>query len=82
MGEAIAARIAIGVMLAAVLVTGLAYALGQRAIDAAVFAQAIRARVGTGPSLLLPDGPHAYVCGTGSPLPDERRKARRQSAAG
>lgn len=68
-----ARRIALGVVLAAVIVAGLAFAFGQRAIGEAVFAQAIRERVGTDPSQTLPDGLHAYVCGTGSPLPDENR---------
>lgn len=68
-----AKRIAWGVVLAAVLVAGLAYAFGQRAIGEALYAQAIRERVGKDASLTLPDGLHAYVCGTGSPLPDENR---------
>jgi ribonuclease Z len=68
-----ARRIGLGVLLAAVLAAGLAWGFGQRAIGEAVFAQAIRARVGHDPSAILPDGLHAYVCGTGSPLPDESR---------
>lgn len=68
-----ARRIALGVVLAVVLVAVLALAFGQRAIGEALFAQAIRERVGTDPSKTLPDGLHAYVCGTGSPLPDESR---------
>lgn len=68
-----ARRIAIGLVLAVVLVAGLALAFGQRAIGEALFAEAIQQRVGTDPSETLPDGLHAYVCGTGSPLPDESR---------
>lgn len=68
-----ARRIAIGVVLAIVLAAGLALAFGQRAIGEALYAQAIRERVGTDPSLTLPDGLHAFVCGTGSPLPDKDR---------
>jgi len=66
-------RIAWGVVLAAVLVAAAGYVLGQRAIGEALFAQAIRERVGVDPSAILSDGLHAYVCGTGSPLPDESR---------
>ncbi|MFM7350361.1 MAG: MBL fold metallo-hydrolase [Erythrobacter sp.] len=68
-----ARRIALGVVLATVVVAALALGFGQRAIGEALFAQAIRERVGTDPSKTLPDGLHAYICGTGSPLPDKDR---------
>ena len=68
-----AKRIAIGLVLALLLAGGLALAFGQRAIGEQLYAQAIRERAGSDPSAALPDGLHAYVCGTGSPLPDEHR---------
>lgn len=68
-----AKRIAIGLILALVLAGGLAWVFGQRAIGERLFAEAIRERAGIDPSAALPDGLHAYVCGTGSPLPDENR---------
>lgn len=66
-------RIAWGALLALVLAGGIAWMFGQRAIGEALYAQAIRERAGSDPSAALPDGLHAYVCGTGSPLPDEHR---------
>ena len=66
-------RIAIGLILVLVLAGGLGLVFGQRAIGERLFAQAISERAGTDPSAALPDGLHAYVCGTGSPLPDENR---------
>lgn len=66
-------RIAIAVVIAAGIMAGIALTIGQRAVGEAIFAQAIRARVGVDPSANLPDGLHAYVCGTGSPLADASR---------
>lgn len=68
-----ARRIGIALILAFALAGGLTWFFGQRAIGERLFAQAISERAGTDPSAALPDGLHAYVCGTGSPLPDENR---------
>ena len=68
-----AKRIALWAVLAVVLAGGLVWMFGQRAIGEALYARAIAARAGADPSAALPDGLHAYVCGTGSPLPDEHR---------
>ena len=67
-----ARRIAFGVM---VLLAGLALAalLAQRQIGEWLFERAISTGVGVDRSAALPDGLHAYVCGSGSPMPDADR---------
>lgn len=48
-------------------------ALNQRTIGQLLFDRAVETQVGIDPSDTLPDGLHAYVCGSGSPMPDANR---------
>lgn len=59
------------VALVVVLVAG--FALGQRQIGERLFERTVAANVGVDRSAALPDGLHAYVCGSGSPMPDADR---------
>jgi len=59
---------AIGLIAAAALA-----AMNQRAIGQFLFERAVERQVGIDPTEALPDGLHAYVCGSGSPLPDAER---------
>lgn len=55
------------------LVVGLALLFGRNWIAQRAFDRAIDATVGVDQSARLGDGLHAYVCGSGSPLPDAQR---------
>ena len=68
MGRKIA--IALGVAVVAVL---LVYLLAQRQIGERLFDRAVEANAGVDRVAAWPDGLHAYVCGSGSPLPDAQR---------
>lgn len=68
MGRKIA--IALGVAVIAIL---LAYFLAQRQIGERLFDRAVEANAGVDRVAGWPDGLHAYVCGSGSPLPDAQR---------
>ncbi|MFZ9394703.1 MAG: MBL fold metallo-hydrolase [Erythrobacter sp.] len=58
----------------AVLAAGIAtYAFGQRWIGEQAFNLAVENQAGIDRSAELPDGLHAYVCGSGSPMPDAER---------
>lgn len=50
-----------------------ALTLGQRWIGDRVFNAAVERQAGIDRTADLPDGLHAYVCGSGSPLPDAER---------
>lgn len=65
-------RLAWGVVILLVLLAGLAL-LGQRQLGAWLFERAVSSTVGIDRSASLPDGLHAYVCGSGSPMPDAER---------
>lgn len=47
--------------------------IAQRAIGERLFDTAVAQRAGVDRSAELPDGLHAYVCGSGAPLPDANR---------
>lgn len=47
--------------------------LARRPIGEWLFARAVEKNLGTDPSAKLADGLHAYLCGSGSPLPDPDR---------
>lgn len=47
--------------------------IAQRAIGERLFDTAVAQRAGVDRSAELPDGLHAYVCGSGSPMPDAAR---------
>ena len=55
------------------LTMGLALLLGQRWIGERLFTAAVDKNVGIDTVAQLPDGLHAYVCGSGSPMPDAER---------
>lgn len=58
----------------AVLGAGLAaWTLGQRWIGEQAFNSAVDSQAGIDRTAELPDGLHAYVCGSGSPIPDAER---------
>ncbi len=65
-------RITISV-LALTVMAAIAALLGQRQIGEWLFNRAVTDMVGVDRSASLPDGLHAYVCGSGSPLPDAER---------
>ena len=50
-----------------------AFKLFERPLAEYLVGRVIDANVGTDPSAALPDGLHAYVCGTGSPMADSSR---------
>ena len=54
-----------------VLVSGLT--LGQRQMGEFLFERAVSSTAGVDRATALPDGLHAYVCGSGSPMPDADR---------
>lgn len=60
-------------LLAIVVIAGVAFFLGQRWIGERMFDTAVERQAGVDRSAELPDGLHAYVCGSGSPLPDAER---------
>ncbi len=64
-GLSLLAVVLLGLVLAALIFRG---SLAQRAFD-----RAVDANVGVDRSLALGDGLQVYVCGSGSPLPDETR---------
>lgn len=47
--------------------------LGQAQIGTYLFDRTVERNVGQDPTAALPDGIHAYLCGSGSPLPDAQR---------
>lgn len=49
------------------------WVFAQRAIGERLFDTAVAQRAGVDRSAELPDGLHAYVCGSGSPMPDAAR---------
>lgn len=55
------------------LVGGLGLLFGRNWIAQRAFDRALEQNVGVDPSAALPDGLHAYVCGSGSPMPDADR---------
>lgn len=65
-------KIAIIAALLAILV-GLALVLGRGAIGERAFQSALDNNVGVDQAAKLGDGLHAYVCGSGSPMPDADR---------
>ena len=54
-------------------IIGLALIFGRGAIGQMAFERALDNNVGVDQSAKLGDGLHAYVCGSGSPMPDETR---------
>lgn len=54
-------------------IAGIAFLVGQRWIGERVFSSAVERQAGIDRSAELPDGMHAYVCGSGSPMPDAAR---------
>ena len=56
-----------------VVVIGLIVLLGRDWLAERAFQRALDANVGVDQSAALPDGLHAYVCGSGSPMPDATR---------
>ncbi|MCL4671443.1 MAG: MBL fold metallo-hydrolase [Sphingomonadaceae bacterium] len=60
-------------ILALVMVVVAGFALGQRQIGERLFERAVSTTVGVDRTASLPDGLHAYVCGSGSPMPDAER---------
>ncbi len=61
------------VLLIVIAITGVAFLLGQRWIGERVFDAAVERQAGVDRSAELPDGLHAYVCGSGSPMSDAAR---------
>jgi len=55
------------------IVIGLALVFGRGAIGRRAFDSALDRNVGVDQAARLGDGLHAYVCGSGSPMPDETR---------
>lgn len=55
------------------LTVGLGLLFGRGWIAQRAFDRALEQNVGVDPSARLPDGLHAYVCGSGSPMPDADR---------
>ncbi|MGQ7828925.1 MBL fold metallo-hydrolase [Altererythrobacter sp. Z27] len=60
-------------LLGIIAIAGIAFLIGQRWIGERVFSSAVERQVGIDRSAELPDGLHAYVCGSGSPMPDAER---------
>ncbi len=56
-----------------IFVIGLLFVFGQRWIGERFFDAAINQNVGIDATARLPDGLHAYLCGSGSPMPDAER---------
>lgn len=52
---------------------GLLFVIGQRWIGERLFNAAVDRNVGIDATAQLPDGLHAYLCGSGSPMPDAER---------
>ncbi|MDE2436790.1 MAG: MBL fold metallo-hydrolase [Sphingomonadales bacterium] len=65
-------RIGLG-LVALILAAGLLVLVGRNWIAQRAFDRAVDKSVGIDRSAALPDGLHAYVCGSGSPLPDAAR---------
>ncbi|WP_285711818.1 MBL fold metallo-hydrolase [Erythrobacter oryzae] len=65
-------RIVLAILGLAVIGAG-AFKLFERPLAEYLVGRVIDANVGTDPSAALPDGLHAYVCGTGSPMADTER---------
>lgn len=64
----------IGLVLAVLaLAAGLGLLFGRNWIAQRAFDRALEQNVGIDPSAALADGLHAYVCGSGSPMPDAQR---------
>lgn len=66
------ARILLSVLAALLVIAG-AFKLFERPLALYLAGRVIDANVGTDPSAALPDGLHAYLCGTGSPMADATR---------
>lgn len=66
-------RIAIWLVVLAVLGSGAFWIFGQRWIGESLFDTAVSQRVGVDRTAELPDGLHVFVCGSGSPMPDANR---------
>lgn len=66
------ARILLAVLGLIVIGAGV-FKLFEQRIAMVLAGRVIDANVGTDPSAALPDGLHAYLCGTGSPMADARR---------
>ncbi|MEZ5679738.1 MAG: MBL fold metallo-hydrolase [Erythrobacter sp.] len=60
-------------LIALVLLVGAGLWLKQRAIGQKLFDRAVETNVGRDATADLPDGIHAYLCGSGSPMPDAER---------
>ncbi|HSM53611.1 MAG TPA: MBL fold metallo-hydrolase, partial [Erythrobacter sp.] len=60
-------------LLGIIAIAGIAFLVGQRWIGERVFSSAVERQAGIDRSAELPDGMHAYVCGSGSPMPDAAR---------
>ncbi|WP_369025395.1 MBL fold metallo-hydrolase [Qipengyuania sp. RANM35] len=60
-------------ILALVVVVALGFWLGQARIGQFLFDRTVDRNVGRNTAAKLPDGIHAYLCGSGSPLPDAER---------
>lgn len=65
-------RVVIGLIVIIVVLTGLAW-LSRDRLGEIVFNRAVEAGYGADATKGLPDGLHAMLCGTGSPLPDPDR---------
>jgi ribonuclease Z len=65
-------RIAL-IILGIVAIGAVAFKMFERPLALYLVQRTIDANVGTDPSAALPDGLHAYVCGTGSPIADPAR---------
>lgn len=61
------------VLLALVLLVGAGLLFNQRAIGQLLFDRAVDKNVGRDATADLPDGIHAFLCGSGSPMPDAER---------
>jgi len=61
------------IALAVLAVAGMLAWFNQRAIGERLFDSAIERQVGVDRTARLPEGLHAFVCGSGSPLPDAER---------
>lgn len=60
-------------IVALLLALGAGFWFGQARIGQFLFDRTVDRNVGRDPAAALPDGIHAYVCGSGSPLPDAER---------
>ncbi|MBO6768214.1 MAG: MBL fold metallo-hydrolase [Erythrobacter sp.] len=67
-----ARRIGIGFLLL-LLVAVLIFLVGQRQIGERLYTRAVERNAGVDRVAEWPDGLHAYVCGSGSPMPDAQR---------